>query len=341
MTTTEHSANDAVSNGADEMSAEHGASPGFAENFASLTTNIERAIKGKPQVVRLMVLALISDGHVLVEDVPGVGKTSLGKALARSVDGKFGRVQFTPDLLPTDVTGVSVWDRADEKFEFRPGPVFSNILLADEINRASPKTQSALLEAMGEHQVTADGTTHILGSPFMVIATQNPIEHEGTYPLPEAQLDRFLMRIEIGYPDRAAEVEILESHGDSSEPVDSLQAVLSAAQIADMATSLRDIYLAPALRTYLLDLADATRNHPALSLGLSPRGVLALQRVARAEAAAQGRAYATPDDVKGLARFVMPHRLLMTPESRMRGLRPAEIVGEIVDAVPIPRPSSS
>jgi len=341
VTTTEQHTGDAAGNGADEASDQHGASPGFAEKFVSLTSNIERAIRGKSRAVRLVVLALVSDGHVLVEDVPGVGKTSLGKALARSVDGKFGRVQFTPDLLPTDVTGVSVWDRASEKFEFRPGPVFCNILLADEINRASPKTQSALLEAMGEHQVTTDGTTHKLGSPFMVIATQNPIEHEGTYPLPEAQLDRFLIRIEIGYPGRAAEIEILESHGDSSQPVDSLQAVLTAEEVVEMSASLSRIYLAPALRAYLLDLADATRNHSALSLGLSPRGVLALQRVARAEAAAQGRAYVTPDDVKDLARFVMPHRLLVTPESRMRGVRPADVVGEIVDAVPIPRPASS
>ena len=341
MTTTEHQAGDTAGVAADDAMDEHGASPGFAENFALLTANVERAIKGKPRAVRLLTLALVSTGHVLVEDVPGVGKTSLGKALARSVDGKFGRVQFTPDLLPTDVTGVSVWDRASEQFEFRPGPVFCNILLADEINRASPKTQSALLEAMGEHQVTTDGTTHILGSPFMVIATQNPIEHAGTYPLPEAQLDRFLMRIEIGYPDRSAEIEILESHGGSAEPVDSLDAVLTAAQIVDMSASLSRIYLAPALRAYLLDLADATRDHPALSLGLSPRGVLALQQVARAEAAAQDRAYATPDDVKDLARFVMPHRLLITPESRMRGVRATDVVREIIDAVPIPRPGGN
>ena len=338
MTTTEQHSSEPAGGAAGQAEEAHGASPGFAENFAALTANIERAIKGKAEVIHLLALALVSDGHVLVEDVPGVGKTSLGKALARSVNGRFGRVQFTPDLLPTDVTGVSVWDRGHERFEFRPGPVFSNILLADEINRASPKTQSALLDAMGEHQVTTDGTTHTLEAPFMVIATQNPIEHEGTYPLPEAQLDRFLMRIEIGYPDRSAEIEILETHGDSSEPVDSLQPVLTAAQVNEMSTSLSQIYLAPALRSYLLDLADATRNHPALALGLSPRGVLALQRVARAEAAAHGRAYATPDDIKRLARYVMPHRLLITPESRMRGTRTADVVADIVDAVPIPRP---
>lgn len=329
MTTTEQSANDGAS---------HGASPGFAENFRLLTANVATAIRGKGAVIHLLCLALVADGHVLVEDVPGVGKTSLGKALARSVGGRFGRVQFTPDLLPTDVTGVSVWNRRDDTFEFRPGPVFSNIVLADEINRASPKTQSALLESMAERQVTMDGVTHPLTTPFMVIATQNPIEHEGTYVLPEAQLDRFLMRIEIGYPDRGAELEILESHGDRQEPADLLEPVLSAEQIVEMSDSLEQIYLAPALRSYLLDLADATRHHPSLALGMSPRGVLALQRVVRAHAASDGRTYATPDDVKRLARHVIPHRLLVTPESRMRGTRPVDVVAEILDGVPVPRP---
>ena len=324
--------------GEPDTDGSHGASANFAVDFSSLTANIATVIKGKSTVIHLMALALIADGHVLVEDVPGVGKTSLGKALARSVDGRFGRVQFTPDLLPTDVTGVSIWNRGSDSFEFRPGPVFSNVLLADEINRASPKTQSALLEAMAERQVTSDGVTHQLASPFMVIATQNPIEHEGTYALPEAQLDRFLMRLEIGYPDRAAELEILESHGDTREPADHLGPVLTSAQINAMSSSLERVYLAPALQSYLLDLADATRRHPALSLGMSPRGVLALQRIVRAHAAAEGRAYATPDDVKKLARYVIPHRLLVTPESHMRGARPIDIVTEILDGVPVPRP---
>ncbi len=336
VVTTEHTAGDPDFTGRD-----HGASPGFAENFQALTRNIAKAIRGKDTVIHLMTLALVADGHVLVEDVPGVGKTSLGKALARSVDGRFGRVQFTPDLLPTDVTGVSVWNRGAEAFEFRPGPVFANILLADEINRASPKTQSALLEAMAERQVTADGVTRHLVSPFMVIATQNPIEHEGTYALPEAQLDRFLMRLEIGYPDRQAELEILESHGDRREPTDLLEPVVTADQVVEMSASLEQVYLAPALQSYLLDLADATRRHPALSLGLSPRGVLALQRVVRAHAASEGRAYATPDDVKRLAGFVIPHRLLVTPEARMRGTRPSDVTTEILDGVPVPRPGGS
>ena len=310
----------------------------FQRNFASIVTNIETVIHGKTDVIGLLVLALVCDGHVLIEDVPGVGKTSLGKALARSVDGRFGRVQFTPDLLPTDVTGMSVWNRADETFEFRPGPIFSDVLLADEINRASPKTQSALLEAMAERQVTSDGATHELGSPFMVIATQNPIEHEGTYRLPEAQLDRFLMQVAIGYPDRTAEEQILESQAGTTGRVDQLGAVVSSQTVTGMSDSLERVYVAPELRQYLLNLAAATRAHPSLTLGLSPRGVLALQRAARARAASSGRRYTTPDDVKELAPVVLPHRLLTTPEVRMRGAGPADVVTEILDGVPLPRP---
>ena len=318
----------------------HGACDEFAERFTLIRRNIEQVIRGKSDVIHLLVLALVCDGHVLIEDVPGIGKTSLGKALARSVDGHFGRVQFTPDLLPTDVTGMSVWNRANESFEFRPGPIFSDVLLADEINRASPKTQSALLEAMAERQVTSDGETHQLGAPFMVIATQNPIEHEGTYALPEAQLDRFLMRLSVGYPARDAEQTILESQGGTTDIVESLRPVVTSEQIREMSDSLENVYVAPALRSYLLDLADATRRHSSLSLGLSPRGVLALQRVARAQAASQGRTFATPDDVKALARVVIPHRLLVTPEVRMRGVRPSDVVTEILDSVPIPRPET-
>lgn len=336
MTTTDDHPDSVQGNGTNR----HGACPGFAERFAAIRHNVEQVIRGKSDIIHLLVLALVCDGHVLVEDVPGVGKTSLGKALARSVDGRFGRVQFTPDLLPTDVTGMSVWNRADESFEFRPGPIFSDVLLADEINRASPKTQSALLEAMAERQVTSDGVTHQVGSPFMVIATQNPIEHEGTYALPEAQLDRFLMRVNIGYPAREAEQTILESQGGKTQAVDRLSPVVSAAEIREMSDSLEDVYVAPALRSYLLDLAEATRHHASLSLGLSPRGVLALQRVARAQAAAQGRTYATPDDVKALGRVVIPHRLLVTPEVRMRGVTPTDVVTEILDGVPVPRPEN-
>jgi MoxR-like ATPase len=341
-TTDDHPGGPIPESGAgDERSRSHGACDGFADRFSAIRANVERVIRGKSDVVHLMVLALVCDGHVLVEDVPGVGKTSLGKALARSVDGRFGRVQFTPDLLPTDVTGMSVWNRSAERFEFRPGPIFSQVLLADEINRASPKTQSSLLEAMAERQVTSDGHTHRLGSPFMVIATQNPIEHEGTYALPEAQLDRFLMRISIGYPARAAEESILESQGGTADAIEALGAVVTAADVREMSSSLEHVYVAPALRSYLLDIAEATRRHSSLALGLSPRGLLALQRVARAQAAAQGRAYVTPDDVKALARVVIPHRLLVTPEVRMRGVRPSDVVTEIIDGVPVPRPEST
>ena len=310
----------------------------FQQVFDDITTNIATVVRGKNEVIHLLVLALVCDGHVLIEDVPGIGKTSLGKALARSVAGKFGRVQFTPDLLPTDVTGMSVWNRANETFEFRCGPIFSDVLLADEINRASPKTQSALLEAMAERQVTSDGVTHELKSPFMVIATQNPIEHEGTYALPEAQLDRFLMQVDIGYPSQAAEMQILESATGINHAVDELPAVVSAATVTEMSKSLDKIYVAAPLRQYLLDLANASRNHPSLSLGLSPRGLLALQRVARAQAAAIGRQYVTPDDVKQLANVVLPHRLLLNNQMRMNGLRTRDVVTEILDSVAIPRP---
>ncbi|MCQ3813003.1 MAG: MoxR family ATPase [Acidimicrobiia bacterium] len=310
----------------------------FQQVFDDITTNIATVVRGKNEVIHLLVLALVCDGHVLIEDVPGIGKTSLGKALARSVAGKFGRVQFTPDLLPTDVTGMSVWNRANETFEFRCGPIFSDVLLADEINRASPKTQSALLEAMAERQVTSDGVTHELKSPFMVIATQNPIEHEGTYALPEAQLDRFLMQVDIGYPSQAAEMQILESATGINNAVDELPAVVSAETVTEMSKSLDKIYVAAPLRQYLLDLANASRNHPSLSLGLSPRGLLALQRVARAQAAAIGRQYVTPDDVKQLASVVLPHRLLLNNQMRMNGLRTRDVVTEILDSVAIPRP---
>ena len=334
MTTTEKKPT-ATSSDSD---AGNGRSPVFADRFAAIAANVEKVIRGKPDVVHLLVLALVCDGHVLLEDVPGVGKTVLGKALAKSVDGVFGRVQFTPDLLPADVTGTSVYNRAAGTFEFRPGPVFSDVLLADEINRASPKTQSALLEAMGERQVTVDGVTRDLGSPFIVIATQNPIEHEGTYPLPESQLDRFLMRLTIGYPGRHSEEEILQTRGDH-EPVDDIGPVTSAEEVRRMSATLKGIHVAPTLRSYLLDIADATRRHPSLALGLSPRGTLALQRVCRAQAASVGRAFVTPDDVKALAPVVLPHRLLPTPETRMRGVRAEDVVAEILDGVPVPRES--
>ncbi len=307
----------------------------FSDYYSEVVGNIEQVIQGKPEVIELVLLCLVSGGHLLIEDVPGVGKTSLAKALAASIDGSFGRIQFTPDLLPTDVVGLTVWDRNRSAFEFRPGPVFSNIVLADEINRASPKTQSALLESMAEGQVTVDGTTYQLADPFMVIATQNPIEHEGTYPLPESQLDRFLMRVSVGYPSAQAELDILEAHGDHDALAD-IASVLTAAQVAALATAAKGVHVAPGLKGYLVDLANATRRHPSLALGMSPRATLALQRVARARAAAEGRAYVVPDDLKALAEPVLAHRLLVTPEAQLSGATAADVLAEVLHAVPVP-----
>jgi MoxR-like ATPase len=307
----------------------------FADLFNAICNNIETTIRGKREVVHLAAVCLIADGHLLLEDAPGVGKTSLAKALAASVNCSFGRVQFTPDLLPADVVGMTVWNRGTGGFDFRPGPIFSNIVLADEINRASPKTQSALLEAMGERQVTVDGVTHPLASPFLVIATQNPIEHEGTYPLPESQLDRFLMKITVGYPSRTAELEILDQHG-SSDPLSLMGAVVSASDVLGMAMAAQAVHVAPTLRGYIVDIAEATRRHPALLLGMSPRAVLALQRVARVQAAALLRSYVTPDDIKALARPVLAHRLLVTPEAQLQGIGATQVLDQILDAIPVP-----
>jgi MoxR-like ATPase len=307
----------------------------FADVFGTISANMQHVIQGKPDAVDLALLCLVSGGHLLVEDVPGVGKTSLAKALARSIDCSFGRVQFTPDLLPSDVVGVTVWNRSDGRFEFRPGAVFASIVLADEINRASPKTQSALLEAMAEGQVTVDNSTYPLGSPFMVIATQNPIEHEGTYPLPESQLDRFLMRASMGYPSRDAEIEVLDTHGDH-DSLDDIGPVATAADIQAMIAAVRTIHVAPSLKHYLVDIADATRRHPHLSLGMSPRASLSLQRAARARAASVGRNYVVPADIKTLAETVLAHRLLVTPEAQLQGLTAADVLREVLRSVPVP-----
>ena len=307
----------------------------FADTFTAISSNIERVIQGKPEVISLALLCLVSQGHLLIEDVPGVGKTSLAKALARSIDCAFGRIQFTPDLLPSDVVGVTVWNRSDGRFEFRPGPVFAPIVLGDEINRASPKTQSALLEAMAEGQVTVDNVTYPLGSPFMVIATQNPIEHEGTYPLPESQLDRFLMRVSVGYPSRNAEIDVLDTHGDHTS-LDDISPVVSAADVEAMIATARAVHVAASLKAYLVDLADTTRRHPQFALGMSPRATLSLMRVARARAAADGRSYVVPDDLKALARPVLAHRLLVSAEAQLQGATSADLLDEILHTVAVP-----
>jgi MoxR-like ATPase len=308
-----------------------------ASLFDALLRNVERVIQGKREQVRLALVCLFAEGHLLIEDVPGVGKTSLAKAVARSIAATAHRIQFTPDLLPSDVVGVSVWNRATNEFEFRPGAVFAHVVLADEINRASPKTQSALLESMEEHQVTVDSRTYALPRPFLVIATQNPVELEGTYPLPEAQLDRFLMRVPMGYPSREAEVAILEAQGAAGHvEVDLLEPVASANDVAAAADAIRSVHVAPALQAYIVDLADATRRHPDLVLGVSPRGALALQRAARALAASTGRDYVIPDDVKALASAVLEHRMLLGPEAELRGVTTADVVRTALASVAVP-----
>ena len=316
-----------------ETAAPRGAT--FSDYYDRIVHNIERVIQGKRDVIELVLLCLVSEGHLLLEDVPGVGKTNLAKSLATSIECSFGRVQFTPDLLPSDVVGLTVWNRGENSFDFRPGPVFNNIVLADEINRASPKTQAALLEAMAEDQVTVDGVTYPLDQPFMVIATQNPIEHEGTYPLPESQLDRFLMRVSVGYPSPHAELEILDTHGDH-DPFRDIGPVVNGEDVQRLALATRQVHVAPSLKAYLVDVAQATRRSSHLSLGVSPRATLALQRVAKARAAAEGRSYVLPDDVKALAVPVLAHRLIVTPEAQLQGISPGDALAEVLRAVPVP-----
>ncbi len=307
----------------------------FAAAFKAIGDNMELVVRGKREVVEQTLLCLLSNGHLLVEDVPGVGKTTLAKALSASIGADLGRIQFTPDLLPADVTGVSIWNRANSEFEFRPGPIFTKLVLADEINRASPKTQSALLEAMAEAQVTVDGTTHQLPSPFMVMATQNPIEQEGTYPLPESQLDRFLMRISVGYPGRDDEFAILHTH-ETDNVVADLKPVATMNDVSTMSQLVNTVHIENDLRAYLIDLADATRRHPSIALGMSPRATLSLQRVSRARAAAAGRTFVTDDDIKAVAVNVISHRLILNPEAMLRGTEASAVVGDILRSVPVP-----
>jgi MoxR-like ATPase len=307
----------------------------FADRFEAIEANVERVVQGKRREIRLALVGLMAEGHVLIEDVPGVGKTMLAKAIARSVDCSFRRIQFTPDLLPTDVTGVNVFNQERGDFEFRPGAIFANIVLADEINRASPKTQSALLESMEERQVTVDAETYHLGTPFMVIATQNPIEHEGTYPLPEAQLDRFMMRLAIGYPSADVEADILSTHAGGST-LDAIEPVTDARGVAGMVRQTHDVHVAPAVRRYIVDLVEATRRHSDVYLGASPRASLLLMRATRALAAASVRDYVTPEDVKELALPVLAHRLIVTPDAVMSGRSNEAILTELLAETPVP-----
>ena len=303
--------------------------------LAELLSNVEKVMVGKRAEVELALVALLCEGHLLIEDVPGVGKTVLAKSLARSIGCSFKRIQFTPDLLPSDVTGVSIFNQKTAEFEFRPGPVLAQIVLADEINRATPKTQAALLEAMEERQVTVDGTTHMMPRPFMVLTTQNPIEYEGTFPLPEAQLDRFFMKIRLGYPAREDELEIL-SRQERAHPVDQISQVAGEEQLKAAQAQVREVGMAPALRGYIVDIVAATRTHPDVYLGASPRGSLSLFRASQARAMLSGRDYVTPDDVKALAEQVLAHRLIISPSARIKNVDASLIIREVLDSQPVP-----
>ncbi len=297
--------------------------------------NVERVIIGKRSEVELILVALICEGHVLINDIPGVGKTMLAKAMAKSLGCTFKRIQFTPDMLPSDVTGVSIFDQKRREFVFRPGPVMAQIVLTDEINRATPKTQSALLEAMQERQVTVDGVTHPLEAPFIVLATQNPIEYEGTFPLPEAQLDRFLVQISLGYPSPADEIAILDSQR-YRHPIEEIGQVVALEELLEVQEEIKEVYVHEALKEYMVALVGATRKHPDLYLGASPRGSLALYRTGQARAAIRGRDYVTPDDIKALAKATLAHRLIVHPAARIKEVDPKAIVDELLASVAVP-----
>ncbi|MGN6612105.1 MAG: AAA family ATPase [Angustibacter sp.] len=305
------------------------------DKAAAIVTAVESVIEGKPDVVRTALTVLLAEGHLLIEDVPGVGKTMLAKAMARAIDCSVRRIQFTPDLLPSDVTGVSIYNQEQRDFEFKPGAIFANVVLGDEINRASPKTQSALLECMEERHVTVDGVTYHLESPFIVIATQNPIEMEGTYPLPEAQRDRFMARVSMGYPSAAAELAMLNSHGSSS-PLDDVTPVATAADVRELVVATRSVWVSDAVRQYVVDIADATRTSPDLRLGASPRATLHLLRAARAHAALAGRDHVLPDDVQQLAVQVLAHRLLLTPDALLSRRSAQDVVTGLLQRLPVP-----
>jgi MoxR-like ATPase len=300
-----------------------------------LIKNVEQVIIGKRKAIELITVGLLSQGHILIEDVPGVGKTMLARALAKSLGLSFSRVQFTPDMLPSDVIGVSIFNQKTREFEFRPGPIMAQIVLTDEINRATPKTQAALLEAMQELQVTVDGVTHLLPRPFLVLATQNPIEYEGTFPLPEAQVDRFMMRVRLGYPDRADEITILNSQ-QYVHPLTEIGKVVDVDSLSVAQEKLKDVYVDPLIKDYVVDIVTETRNHADIYLGASPRGSLALYRVGQAQAAMMGRDYVIPDDIKALAAPTLAHRLIVSPSARLRDVNGEAVMAEILSTLPVP-----
>ena len=318
-----------------EREAATAAAGAIREVAERVKANIERVIVGKNDIIDLVLVALFSDGHLLIEDVPGIGKTTLAKSIARSIGCSFKRIQFTPDVMPSDITGINFYNQKAGEFEFRPGPILANIVLADEINRATPRTQSALLEAMEERQVTVEGVTMALPTPFLVIATQNPIELEGTFPLPEAQLDRFFMKIGLGYPDEEDEDAILERFEEGS-PLTALEPVVTAEDLVRLAALVPRVYCEPSLRRYIVRVVQATRRHTANELGASPRGSLGLFRGARALAAIRGRDYVLPDDVKFLAPYVLAHRAILSSQSRLRGRDAADVITEVIESVPVP-----
>jgi MoxR-like ATPase len=307
----------------------------ISDTARRIVENVQKVIVGKDEVIELALVALLCEGHVLLEDVPGIGKTTLAKTVARSLGCSFQRIQFTPDLLPSDVTGIYYFNQREQDFQFRPGPVMAQVVLADEINRATPRTQSALLEAMQERQVTVDGNTMALPRPFLVLATQNPIELEGTFPLPEAQVDRFLLKIKLGYPTELEENDILLRF-ERGDPLEDLQAVTSSQELLAMQVAVRQVRVEDSVREYVVQIARATREHLAVALGVSPRGTMALYRTAQARAAIRGREFVIPDDVKVLAPHVLTHRIIINPQTRLRGRTTEEVVMEVVDQVPVP-----